>query len=291
MRQTQFSSTKIYAVIALCVLQGVWTGTIAAAAERGLPDFPTSFDSRERLAKPDLSTLQRLRFLTTVDFPPFNFIDQTGKLAGFHIDLVRAICHDLEIESKCQIQALPFAELRDDLEKDAGEAVIAGMAVTSGLRRDFTFSRPYLRLPARFVVRTAAAPAGDGARALSGRPVGVVRSSVHEAMLKAYFPALRPVPFDRQGDLFSALKSGGIDAAFGDGLQMAFWIAGSQAEQCCRLFDGPYFSEPFLGEGLTVMTRKDQPAVSAAIDHALLSLTRSGRLGEIYLRYFPVSIY
>ena len=291
MRQAGISSRKIYVVIALCVLQLVGIGAAAGAERAASGDFPTSFDSRERIARPDLSTVQRLRFLTSVDFPPFNFIDQTGKLAGFHIDLVRAICSDLDIEPKCQIQAVPFAELRENLEKDAGEAVIAGMAVTAGLRRDFDFSRPYLRLPARFVVRAAAPPAGESARALDGRSVGVVRASVHEAMLKAYFPTLRPVPYDQPGDLLSALKKGTVDAAFGDGLQMAFWIAGPQAEHCCRLFDGPYFSELFLGEGLTVMTRKDEPAISAAIDHALLSLTRSGRLAEIYLRYFPVGIY
>src|SRR6185295_11325238 len=51
------------------------------------PGLPILFDSRERLPKPDLSSLVRLRFLTSVDFPPFNFADQNGKLAGFHVDL------------------------------------------------------------------------------------------------------------------------------------------------------------------------------------------------------------
>ena len=93
---------------------------------------------------------------------------------------------------------------------------------------------------------------------------------------------------DRDGAVQRALE---MDAAFGDGMQMAFWIAGPRAENCCRLFDGPYFSEALLGEGLTIMTRKDEPAIGGAIDHALLSLSRSGRLAEIYLRYFPIGIY
>ena len=32
-------------------------------------------------------------------------------------------------------------------------------------------------------------------------------------------------------------------------------------------------------------------SITGAIDHALLALSRSGRLQEIYLRYFPVNLY
>lgn len=48
---------------------------------------PLLFDARDRLPGADLSALTRLRFVTTVDFPPFNFMDQTGRLAGFRSTL------------------------------------------------------------------------------------------------------------------------------------------------------------------------------------------------------------
>lgn len=287
MRKVVKSARTICAFVAYCVLI---TFSTTHAADADAPErFPTGFDARERIARPDLSAIARLRFLTAVDFPPFNFIDQTGKLAGFNVDLVREICRELDLAAKCQIQALPFAELRENLEKDAGEAVIAGVSVSAGLRRDFVFSRPYFRLPARFMVRAQDAPGNDAA--LAGRPVGVVRGSVHEKMLADYFPRLQSEAFDTQAAMVLALKAGKVGAVFGDGLQLAFWTAGPLAEKCCRLMAGAYHSQAFLGEGMTIMTRKDEAAISAAIDHALLSLARSGRLAEIYLRYFPVDIY
>ena len=73
---------------------------VARAAE---PQVPVLWDAKERLPKPDLSALPRLRFLTTTDFPPFNFLDGAGRLSGFHIDLARAICAELDIADKCQI--------------------------------------------------------------------------------------------------------------------------------------------------------------------------------------------
>jgi polar amino acid transport system substrate-binding protein len=36
-----------------------------------------------------------------------------------------------------------------------------------------------------------------------------------------------------------------------------------------------------------MMTRKDMPQITRALDHALIALARSGRLNDIYLRYFP----
>ncbi|RYE61110.1 MAG: transporter substrate-binding domain-containing protein, partial [Oxalobacteraceae bacterium] len=71
--------------------------TIASAQPQDEVSLPLLFDQRERLQKPDLASVPRIRFLTTVDFPPFNFIDQSGKLSGFHIDLAREICRELGV--------------------------------------------------------------------------------------------------------------------------------------------------------------------------------------------------
>lgn len=264
-----------------------------AAAQQAPPPsgLPVLFDARERLPKPDLSTLVRLRFLTSVDFPPFNFADQNGKLSGFHVDLAREICDELGISDKCQIQALPFEELQTALSASQGDAVIAGVAVTPELRKTFAFSRPFLMLPARFVRNLKAPIDGRTAAALVGHSVGVVRGTTHEAMLSAFFPAIKPVPFDDKDALLAAVKDGKVEAAFADGLQLSFWVSSPSAEKCCALFDGPYLSQQFLGEGMTIMLREQDADLTAAINHALATLSRNGRLQEIYLRYFPYGLY
>ncbi len=261
------------------------------AAESQPPGLPILFDSRERLPKPDLSSLVRLRFLTSVDFPPFNFTDQSGKLAGFHIDLAREICDELGVAEKCQIQALPFGDLQEALAASQGDAVIAGIAVTPELRQRFSFSRPFLMLPARFLRNLKTPLGGTTAAALAGHSVGVVRGTTHEAMLAAFFPALKPVPFDSKEALLAAVKDGKVDAVFADGLQLSFWASSPAAEKCCALFDGPYLSQQFLGEGMTIMLRQQDADLTAAINHALATLSRNGRLQEIYLRYFPYGLY
>lgn len=260
------------------------------AAETG-DTLPLMFDSRERLARPDLSTIVRLRILTTVDFPPFNFTDQTGRLSGFNVDLAREICAELKLEAKCQIQALPFDELEKTLETNGGEAVMAGISVSPQRLERFLFSRSYIGIPARFAKNRATEIPGDTAAALVGRRVGVVKETAHEAMLKAFFPGITAVPFENDAEMTAALKEKKVDAVFADGLKLPFWVSSEASEKCCALFDGPYLSEKFLGEGLSVMVRRTDPTLVAAFNQALAELSRNGRLQDLYLRYFPNGLY
>jgi polar amino acid transport system substrate-binding protein len=260
----------------------------ARAAEPAIPNF---WDSKERLQKPDLSGLQRLRFLTTVDFPPFNFLDSDGQLTGFNVDLARAICTELDILDKCQIQGLPFGELDEALDKGEGEAVIAGLAITQKSREEFAFSRPYLRFPARFIMPKPTALSEPIHGKIAGLRIGVIAGSAHERMLRAYFPDAKPVTFTRQDWLYESLRDRKIDGAFGDGMRFSFWLAGTDSRGCCRFAGGPYLAPEYLGDGMAIAVAKSDFALAAAFDYALREITVKGKFAELYLRYFPVSFY
>jgi polar amino acid transport system substrate-binding protein len=260
----------------------------ALAADPAIPNF---WDAKERLKKPDLSELRRLRFLTTLDFPPFNFLDSDGELTGFNVDLARAVCTELGVLDRCQVQALPFADLGEALRKGQGDAIIAGMAVTPKSREEFAFSRPYLRFPARFIMPRPTALSEPIYRKLAGLRIGVVAGSAHERMLRAYFPDARPVTFTRLDWLYQGLRERKIDAAFGDGMRFSFWLAGTASQGCCRFAGGPYLAPEYLGQGMAIAVEKKDFALAAAFDYALREITANGKFAELYLRYFPVSFY
>ena len=274
----------------IVLFMGIFALRPAFAESAGQDQLPLLFDARERLPAPDLTDLARLRFVTTVDFPPFNFLDQTGRLSGLQVDLARLICAELKITEKCQIQALPFDEIEAALDSGQVDAAIAGHAATAELRARFAFSRPFMMLPARFAVNRKALPDGVVA-ALDGRGVGIVAGTTQAEMLRSWFPAIKPVEFENRAAMLEALKGGKVDAAFADGVQLVFWTASPASDGCCAMIGGPYFSEAAMGEGLSVMLRKKDAGLTAAIDHALLMLSRNGRLQEVYLRYFPDGLY
>ncbi|MCV0395893.1 MAG: transporter substrate-binding domain-containing protein [Rhizobiaceae bacterium] len=262
-----------------------------SAARSADPEIPTLWDANERLAAPNLSDLERLRFLTTVDFPPFNYLDSTGQLTGFNVELARALCAELEVSDRCQIQALPWEELVPALEAGDGDAIIAGLAATSERRDQLAFSRPYLKLPARFVMRRSSALSEPLGHKLDGKRVGVIAGDPHERMLRDYFPAAQVVTYDKAEWLFGDLKEGKLDGAFGDGMRLSFWLAGSDAANCCRFAGGPYLAPEHLGTGLTIAVPKENARLTAAFDFALRELTAKGVFGELYLKHFPVSFF
>ncbi|RWK52361.1 MAG: transporter substrate-binding domain-containing protein [Mesorhizobium sp.] len=275
-------------IVLMLAMTGAQWLTAARAAE---PQVPVLWDAKERLPKPDLSALPRLRFLTTTDFPPFNFLDGAGRLSGFHVDLARAICAELDIAEKCQIQALPWAELEAALQKGEGEAIIAGIAATPESRSKYAFSRSYLQFPARFIMPKAKALTEPIFDRLRGKRVGVIAGSAHERMLRDYFGTVQVVPFAQLEELYDGLKIGKVDAGFGDGMRFAFWLGSSNAAACCRFAGGPYLAPEYLGSGMAIATRANDPALAAAFDYALQQISVKGTFAEFYLRYFPVSFF
>lgn len=252
---------------------------------------PHFYDPAERMPKPDLSQIVQIRFLTTTDFPPFNFLDGSGKLTGFHIDIARAICTELSLTDKCSIQALPWAELAGMIDRNEADAILAGMDVNLETRRHFTFTRPFLQFPARFVVRKANASAFSAEKGLAGLRIGVAARSAHEDMLRTYFPAARVVIYDRADWALEDLRDGKTDAVFGDGMRQAFWTSSAQAADCCSLAGEPYLAREYLGAGLTIAVSKSRPELAQALDHALRKIEASGQSTELYLRYFPISFF
>lgn len=261
------------------------------AAAQAAPAIPYFRDAGDQPAKPNLSALTRLRFLTATDFRPFNFLDESGRITGFHVDLARAICAELEIQDRCQIQALPWDELPRALERGEGDAIIAGLAITRRTREKYDFSRAFLQFPARFVMRESAASGGPLYRKLAAKRVGVMDGTVHEEMLRDLFANLQPVVYTRREWMLDDLRQGKIDAVFGDGMRLSFWLADDEGATCCAFAGGPYLAPQYLGHGLAIAVAKGNRELVRAFDYALDKVERGGTFAELYLRYFPVSFY
>jgi ABC-type amino acid transport/signal transduction systems, periplasmic component/domain len=239
-------------------------------------------DAREIL--PNLQPVPAIRFLTTADFPPFNFRDTNGELIGFNIDLARRIC--IEVNVACTIQAWPWDQAANALADSQGDALIAGLAMSPENGESFDFSAIYLALPGRFVTRAAAI---DGFRPEAAGRVAVRAGSAHEDFLARYLPGLERVGFEDELAALEAMRTGSVDAFFGDAMRAAFWLNDNLA--CCGFAGEAYFRPRLFGEGLAIAVPAGNDPVRHAIDWALVRLKANGALDELYLRWFPVGFY
>ncbi len=260
----------------------------AADVEPAAPHF---FSIKERLPLPSMQGLNRLRFITTVNFPPFNTLNGRGQLSGYNIDLAKALCQQLGLENICQIEAVPWAELEGRVLDGQAEAIIAGWEPTDKNRDKFTFTRSYLRLPARFVTTNAKGFTEPAAKATRDKPVGVIAGTAHEQLLKVYFPQTKPSPYPNRDAMLADLKNGKIDTVFDDGMSLSAWLDSAEGSTCCSFAGGPYLAPQYLGSGLSIAFTQQNAPLAQALNNALQALQQKGKLSELYLRYFPTSFY
>ncbi len=197
------------------------------ADARREPVIPNFWDPKGRATRPPPGAVGAIRFVTTDDFPPFNFLDASGRLTGFNVDLARAVCDKLSVP--CTIQARPWSDLVNSVAEGRADAEIGGIAITPLTRERLSFSDVYLRVPARFAARRDTTDLEVSAAGLRNRTVAVVGKSAQEAYLKAFFPTAKATPFATVEEAESALKKGDVELYFGDALQLSFWLESEAA--------------------------------------------------------------
>jgi polar amino acid transport system substrate-binding protein len=279
----QKSKLGLLALLALLVLAA------QPAPEESKVFLPSFWDPHHRVAKPDLSGLRSLRFLTEDDYPPFHFALPDGTLTGFDVDLARAICGQLSIA--CTIQARRFDTLIDALNDAQGDAIIAAIRIDPGSRAKLDFSGPYYTTPARFVSLKSMEKEPAIPERLRGKTVGVQAMSAHEAYLKAFFPDTNRKAYNSQEELRAALVKGDIDTIFGDGISLSLWLDTQEGRNCCRFRGGPFLDGSFFGEGIGIAVKKGNLQLRQALDWALATLAPRGTYADLYLKYFPLGFY
>lgn len=230
-----------------------------------------------------------LRFLTTGDFPPFNFYDEDGVLTGFNVDLARAIC--LQLQVTCEVSERPWAQLLPSLQKSDVDAVIAGHAVTAQALQKVAFSDRYFHTPGRFARRGKNTGLTATPEGLEGKRIAVASGTAHEAYVRQFFRGSRILVFDNPDIAREALKAGEVDVVFGDAVSLSFWINGTASEQCCTFSGGAFLEPKFFGDGMAIALPKDDPQLKADVNNALAEVRTSGRFIELVTRYFPFRLY
>jgi polar amino acid transport system substrate-binding protein len=279
------------ALFRLVICAALLMPVIGAEAQLATGDpgvrVPGFWDPRRRPERPDLSRVSTIRFLTETDYPPFNFTGAEGNPQGFNVELARLICEEIKVS--CTVQMRRFETLIPALNANQGDAAIASIATTPEMRTKVDFSDPYYRTPARFVTKRDS-PIDDALpERLEGKRVAVVGGTAHEAYLKALFTEADVRPYPAPDVARLALKRGDVDLLFGDAISLAFWLNGSDSENCCSFRGGPYMDNRYFGEGVGIAVRKGNDLIRLALNWALFRVWEQGHFTDLWLRYFPIS--
>lgn len=275
--------------LAACALALSWLSPAPAAAQVRNDIVPDTWQGDALRPKPDLHGLEKLRFVTDSDYPPFHYFDEVGALTGFNVDLAKALCEALEVE--CEIKDVDWSEIFPSLDRDEADAAIASIRISAESAAKADYTSRYYATPARFIAQKTNELKDIRPETLEGKKVGVAKGTGHEAYLKLFFPNVAIASFDSAEDAQKALKQGAIDFVFGDGIGMTFWLNGVTSEGCCEFRGGPYLDTKYFGEGVGIAVKKGNRQLAQILNYALEQVHASGRYEELFLRYFPMSFF
>jgi polar amino acid transport system substrate-binding protein len=152
------------------------------------------------------------------DNQPWGFIDASGVQSGFDADMAKAFAEYLGVE--VQFTPLAVANRIPALATGKVDVLFATMAMTEERAKSIQYSQPYAANAIYLIGAKDAAIAGP--EALSGKSVGVPRSSTMDTAVTAVAPSDTEIlRFDDDAANIQALLSGQVETVGGNQFYMA----------------------------------------------------------------------
>ncbi|MCD7107610.1 transporter substrate-binding domain-containing protein [Rhizobium sp. DKSPLA3] len=237
-------------------------------------------------ASPTLAEDPVLRIGTEGAYPPFNFINEKGELAGFDVDIAKALCK--EMQRTCTFVVTPWAEIIEGLEQNKYDLMVSSMAFTEERAKRIAYSDPYYRSHAVFI--------GDAKKyqdispeGLAGARITAGKGTMQSQYLSKVYAKSTLVFGEDQPQAQSFLEQGKADLMLGDAIELMSFL--ESAEGSAFEFIGDPVTNDFLQSTAHVTARKSDTALLEQVNAAIKKTRLDGSYERINDIYFPFSIY
>ena len=230
-----------------------------------------------------------VKLLVDLEFAPFGFASQAGTASGVSVDLALSAC--AELRWTCQLVVVPFSDLLPALVRGDGDVIISGLKLNENIVNRAHMTRAYFWSMGRFATRIGGTIPDPDVKTLAGRRIGFVKATSHALFLEKYYGRSALTPFASEQEMFEALRTGQLDAVFGDNLRVNYWLGGQASRACCEALGGAMIDRETFSQNLSFLVRPEQANLRAGFDYALDRLQENGKTAEIFLRYMPATIW
>ena len=219
------------------------------------------------------SAQDTLRIGTEGAFPPFNFINDSGEIAGFERDLADEFCARAELT--CTWVTTDWDSIIPNLTGGNYDIILAGMSITDERRQVISFSEAYFpELPSAYAAPTEDANIGEGA-VVSAQTNTIQANHVAES-------GATLLEFATPDETVAAVRNGESDAVFAD----KDFLAPMVAESDGALVWVAGHDDIRLGEGFGIGLRQSDTELLEKLDAAIISMKEDGTLNEMLKKWF-----
>ncbi len=249
--------------------------------------------------------LKKIKIATEGAYPPWNFVDASGNLAGFEIELANDLCRRMNVA--CEIVTHKWRGIIKGLNSGKFDAIMAGMSITTERKKLVRFSRNYADTPNIFVVRkdnplanfrpelthltlndispTEQAVIDTLVEAFKGKIVGVQVATTHAKFADQYLGDHAEIRiYDFQHTIDLELYQGRLDALIGGQAYWAPMINSDQGKEYKII--NLYMTGGPLGEGIGVAVRKTENDLADLFSQAIDESIKDGSLKKLAVKWF-----
>ncbi|NUZ07354.1 transporter substrate-binding domain-containing protein [Piscinibacter koreensis] len=236
----------------------------------------TSLAARAADLLDDVKARGSLRVGMEGTYPPFNYRDEKGELAGFDVDIAKAIAAKLGV--KAEFTTTEWSGILAGLQSGKYDVIVNQVAATDKRRETFDFSAPYVISYPQLIVRANETRKLDTPADLKGKKIGVGQGSNYADLAKG-IAGVEVRTYPGAPEYLQDLATGRIDAAINDSLLIPYL----REKTKLPVKAGATIGKP---EGNAIPFRKGNPKFKQAIDKALEDLKADGSYAKISTRWF-----
>lgn len=222
------------------------------------------------------ASAQSIRIGSEGAYAPWNFLDDSGQLAGFEIDLGNELCSRAGLT--CEWVQNEWDSIIPNLQAGNYDAIMAGMSITDERKQTIDFSQDYFPPdPSKYVGAAGATFDFDN---LSGVKIGAQGATIQHAYIQENFAANNTIQAYEDADQAMAdLLAGNLDLILADSAYLEAVVAGNSA----IAFTGP---DVLIGGGVGIGLRKPDDELETKLNAALDSVKADGTLDKLIAQWF-----
>ncbi|MDX2388152.1 transporter substrate-binding domain-containing protein [Sinorhizobium medicae] len=219
-------------------------------------------------------------------YKPFAFVEANGELAGFEIDLIKAVC--AEIKANCELSNVPWDGIFTALETGTIDMIGTTVTKTKIRLKKYDTSRLIYRVGFAFLVPKDA-DTSKGLDGLKGQSIGtIVGTQSYYDYIKGVLGAETDIKgYDTADAAVLDLDAGRIAAFQSDNLQLEQQYVGTGNY---KLAAEATFDPKYVGEGRAWFFRKGSTDLVSKIDKGLDAVIAAGNVGQLGTKYFHTKL-
>ena len=265
-------------LLALSTACMIFAGCTDSESENEQNTEVTTQDTADESGQADRTDINRdgkLIIGTNPEFPPFEYVGDSGEIEGFDVDLMNEVGKRLGYE--VEFKSMEFKSLIGAMEAGSIDAVAAGMSVTDERKLAVDFSDTYFNA-SQYIIVNKGNEDIKKASDLAGKIVGVQEGTTGDVYLTENVKTQNIKRFKKGIDAVLDLKNGGCDAVFIDAQVAMDFVAANEEQLVC--LSGGIDSEEYA-----VAFPKGSKLVSD-VNKAIAEMRADGTYKDIYDKYF-----